>query len=72
MKIIKNTMVEPITKECEDCKSVFSFTYDEIQRERDTNILGMVYHRRYVVCPVCKYTNNLGSVCMEGQVTGNE
>ena len=54
IKIIKNTMVDPITVNCGNCKSVISYTYDDIQRENRYNILGLEYVERFVVCPVCK------------------
>ena len=55
IKIIKNTMIEPTEMTCPVCKSIFSYTYDDIQREKRYNILGW-YERveRYIVCPVCK------------------
>ena len=55
IKIIKNAMEEPVTVECENCKSVISYTYDDIQRENRYNLLGW-FDRvdRFVVCPVCK------------------
>lgn len=55
IKIIKNSMTEPVTVECENCKSVISYTYDDIQRKNQYNLLGLCeYVDRYIVCPVCK------------------
>ena len=55
IKIIKNTMEEPITVECKNCKSVISYTYDDIQRKNHYNIWGLEdYVERFVICPVCK------------------
>ena len=54
IKIIKNTMVDPITVKCENCKSVISYNFDDIQRENHSNIIGTGYVERFIVCPVCK------------------
>lgn len=55
MKIIKNTMAEPVECTCPYCESVFSYTYDEVRREEQNNIFGIRYgYRKFVVCPVCK------------------
>lgn len=55
IKIIKNAMVEPVTVECENCKSVISYTYDDIQRANRYSLLGWYENvERYIVCPVCK------------------
>ena len=54
IKIIKNTMVDPITVTCANCKSVISYTYDDIQRKNCSNIFGTDYVERFVICPVCK------------------
>ena len=53
-KIIKNTMTEPTEITCPVCQSIFSYTYEDIQRKcNNTLILGDKYIR-YIVCPVCK------------------
>lgn len=57
IEIIKNTMIEPIKMECEECKSIFTYNYEDIQTDVDTNIFGMCIHRRFVICPVCKKCN---------------
>ena len=55
IKIIRNSMAEPVTVECENCKSVISYTYDDIQRENRYTLLGWFdYAERFIVCPVCK------------------
>ena len=54
IKIIKNTMTEPIECTCPVCKSVFSYTFDEVRRDENTTIMGMKTVNRYVICPVCK------------------
>ena len=55
IKIIKNTMTEPIEKTCSECGSVISFTYGDIQRKPVYNFLGMeMAEKRFIVCPVCK------------------
>ena len=62
IKIIKNTMTDPIQMECEDCKSVFSYNYEDIQADKETTILGTAIHKRYVCCPVCRYCNFINTV----------
>ena len=55
IKIIKNSMTEPIEKTCPECGSVISFTYDDIQRKPIYNFLGHeMGEKRFVICPVCK------------------
>ena len=55
IKIIKNTMLEPIEITCPICKSIFSYTFDEVRREETYNLLGMRDSvNRFIVCPVCK------------------
>lgn len=54
IKIIKNTMVAPIEIECGNCRSIFSFNYEDIKTETLFNVFGMKYTNRYVKCPVCK------------------
>ena len=55
IKIIKNTMTEPTEVECPHCKSVLSYTYNDIQRRTTYNFLGLETGTfKYIVCPVCK------------------
>ena len=56
IKIIKNTMIEPIEMTCTVCKSIFSYTYEDIQRKYNGSFLASLYDStiRFVVCPVCK------------------
>lgn len=56
IKIIKNTMTEPIEMTCPVCKSIFSYTYEDIQRKCGGSFLSSFYDTtiRYIVCPVCK------------------
>ena len=55
MKIIKNTMTEPIEVECPNCKSIIAYTYDEINRRTNYNFFGLETGvKQYVICPVCK------------------
>lgn len=61
IKIIKNTMEEPIVMECENCQSVFEYNYQDIQ-VRDRSALGIKYRDRLVSCPVCKFDNILNKV----------
>lgn len=57
IEIIKNAMTEPVKMECGDCQSIFTYTYEDIQTEENTNFLGTVYYSRYIACPVCRYRN---------------
>lgn len=59
IKIIKNTMVDPIEMTCECCKSVFSYNYQDIQARERNGLFGFEYRDRFVQCPVCKSQNNL-------------
>lgn len=55
IKIILNTMKEPIPITCPICQSQLSYTYDEVQRQNTYNFLGFQDSvKRYIVCPVCK------------------
>lgn len=55
IKIIKNTMTEPTEVECPHCKSVLSYTYNDIQRRTTYNFFGIETGTfKYIVCPVCK------------------
>ena len=56
IKIIKNTMTEPIEMACPVCGSVFSYNYEDIQRKHNGSFLASVYDNtiRFIVCPVCK------------------
>ena len=54
IKIIKNTMTEPIEVTCPVCKSIFSYTYEDIQRKHNNTICFGENVIRYLVCPVCK------------------
>lgn len=57
-KIIKNTMTEPRETTCEECGSIFSFTYEDIECEESLFGFGLS-KTRIVRCPVCKYSNSL-------------
>ena len=54
IKIIKNTMTEPVELTCPVCKSIFAYTFDEIKREEAYNFLGFKVTKRFIICPVCK------------------
>ncbi len=69
IKIIKNTMENSIEMECECCKSVFSYNYQDIQARERNGLFGFEYRDRFVRCPVCKYENILNKVKAEN--TGN-
>jgi C4-type Zn-finger protein len=60
IKIIKNTMNEPIEITCPICESVFSYTFDEVRREDRYNFLGLKDGvKRFIICPVCKSDINM-------------
>ena len=62
IEIIKNAMTDPVKVECGDCQSIFTYTYEDIQTEENTNFFGTVYYTRYVVCPVCRYRNYIKQI----------
>lgn len=78
IKIIKNTMTEPIPITCNFCKSDLTYNYQDIQREEYRDplcILGdQKRSKRYLVCPVCKSTLSLDvkAVVKVENKTGNE
>ena len=59
VKIIKNTMTDPIEHECSNCKSIFSYNYQDIESEKTMSILGFNNYERYIICPVCKEKETL-------------
>lgn len=61
IKIIKNTMIEPIKIECNYCKSIFSFNYEDIRREERTGFISTQV-ARFVICPVCKEENPISKI----------
>lgn len=64
--IIKNTMVEPIEMTCDECKSVFSYNYQDIDTEVNYPLFSFgVKHTRFVICPVCKYKIDLDRIEVE-------
>jgi hypothetical protein len=65
IKIIKNTMEEPIEMECEYCKSVFEYNYQDIQVKERNGLFGFEYQDRFVRCPVCKFDNAINKVKVE-------
>lgn len=53
-RIIKNTMADPQEMTCPHCRSVFTYTFEDIERrQRPFMVLGDVSDR-VIVCPVCK------------------
>lgn len=69
IKIIKNTMVNPVEMECENCKSVFEYNYQDIQVRERYGFLGVEHLDRIVRCPVCKFDNVLNK--LKAEITGN-
>ena len=59
IKIIKNTMKDPIEHECSNCKSIFSYNYQDIESEKVMSILGFNTCERFIICPVCKEKETL-------------
>ena len=72
LKIIKNTMVDPIEHECENCKSIFSYNYQDIQAEETMNILGFKSYQRFVLCPVFKTREYLKKVTFADGLKGSQ
>lgn len=73
IKIIKNTMSEPIEITCPICKSIFSYTFDEVRRDDNYNFLGLKTGvKRYIVCPVCKSDINLSPRVVLKNEEGNK
>lgn len=64
--IIKNTMVDPIEMTCDECKSVFSYNYQDIESEKELALFAITpRYTRFVVCPVCKRRNELDRMEVE-------
>lgn len=62
IKIIKNTMTEPTKMTCPVCKSIFSYTYEDIQRKQNAFLLSVYDNTiRFIVCPVCKSDIDIGA-----------
>ena len=55
IKIIKNTLTDPIYKTCEECGSEFTFNYDDIQSGSYIGVFGNTINYRFITCPVCKH-----------------
>ena len=59
IKILKNSMTEPINIQCEHCKSELQYNYEDIQRRELSSLFFTNNVERYIVCPVCKREINL-------------
>lgn len=46
---------DSINKTCEECGSVFTFNYDDIERKSYTGIFGNTFTYKSVICPVCRH-----------------
>lgn len=66
IKIIKNTLVDPMNKTCEECGSEFTFNYDDIGRKTTMGVFGNEMSYRYILCPVCKHECSFKAVKLEG------
>lgn len=61
--IIKNTMVEPIEMTCDECKSVFSYNYQDIESEKEIGLFALTpRYTRFITCPVCKHRIDMDRV----------
>lgn len=74
IKIIKNTMVDPIEHTCPDCGSIFEFNYQDIQRREETSLgfLSNTITKRFVVCPVCKCECSMTKVVVSSKEEHND
>ena len=54
IKIIHNSMIEPIEAQCGECKSIFTYNYEDIHREEVQDFFFNKKTRRFLICPVCK------------------
>lgn len=68
IKIIKNTMIDPIKMTCECCKSEFEYNYEDIKKTEYHDILYITRSHRSVTCPVCKYDNELDTIVVKEEV----
>lgn len=69
-KIIKNAMTEPKEMTCSECGSVYSYTYEDIER-RESGLFGFTRTDRYIICPVCKSDNALVIIRVQEGKNGN-
>lgn len=61
--IIKNTMIDPIEMTCDECKSVFSYNYQDIESEKELSLFALTpRYSRFIVCPVCKHRIDMDRV----------
>ena len=59
-------MVEPIEMTCDECKSVFTYNYQDIESDKQISLFAITpQYKRFVVCPVCKHRNDLDKVEVE-------
>lgn len=56
IKIIKNTMIDPISIQCEYCQSELEYNFEDIQRSEVPALFSFTAttEKRYIICPVCK------------------
>lgn len=55
INIIKNSLIDPIEMTCDECGSVFTFNYDDIEVKICYDVIGYKRKYRHVECPVCKH-----------------
>lgn len=71
--IIKNTMVDPVEMTCDECKSVFSYNYQDIESEKELSLFSLSpRYTRFVVCPVCKHRIEMDRVKVEKEEESDE
>ena len=71
--IIKNTMVDPIEMTCDDCKSVFSYNYQDIESEKELSLFALTpLYIRFITCPVCKNKIDMDRVIIEKEEESDE
>ena len=70
--IIKNTMVDPIEMTCDECKSIFSYNYQDIESEKDLSLFSLTpRYTRFVTCPVCKHKIDMDRVEVNADESNN-
>lgn len=72
IKIIKNTMVDPIEITCEECESIIEYNYQDIQSGFTSGLFGFEKYERYIVCPVCKARIDLRPIAKISEETKDE
>lgn len=69
IKIIKNTMIDPISIQCDYCKSEFEYNFEDIKSKEVAGFFYGNYAVRYIICPVCKHEIKLHEEYISGGKT---